>query len=226
MIAIARDAAWTERLRGLAARGGWIFIPVAQAPVPGSATAEHGLIVLDRASVEGPLTRAVAALKKSFPAQRIVVSFSDAELNADGVADGLACGADDVVVKSWPDARLFARLSAAREAGLSAAVRVSADGALKAERRSHRAFTLARGKWRELPLPAPEFSMLWLLLAEDGAELSRERLLDALSEAAGRELEIETVSRRALSLRRALSKRWKGKIETVRGGFYRLVSKK
>jgi DNA-binding response OmpR family regulator len=226
MIAIARDAVWTERLRALAASGGWPFVPVAKPPVPGSATAEHGLIVLDRGAVEGPLSRTVTALKKSFPSQRIVVSFTDAELDADGVADGLGCGADDVVVKSWPDARLFARLLAAREAGLSAAVRISADGALKAELRSHRAFTLARGKWKELPLPAPEFSMLWLLLAEDGAEVSREQLLDVLSGAAGRELEIETVSRRALSLRRALAKRWKGKIETVRGGFYRLASKK
>jgi DNA-binding response OmpR family regulator len=61
------------------------------------------------------------------------------------------------------------------------------------------------------------------LLQSEGDAVSRERLLDVLRQSAGREVEAETVSRRALSLRRALAP-WKGKIETVRGGFYRLVS--
>lgn len=223
MIAVTRDAAWMERLRGFAARGGWSFAAVEAVPVPGSATAEHVVIALDRGAVEGPLTRAVAALRELSPTARIAVSFSDAELDADGAAAGVGSGADEVLVKSWSDARLFARLSEARDAGLAAAVRVSADGALKAERRSRRVFARAGGRWTELAVPAAEFSLLWLLLSDEGSAVSRERLLGALRETAGREVEVETVSRRALSLRRALSP-WKGKVETVRGGFYRLVS--
>ncbi len=223
MISVARDAAWAERLRRFAERGGWPFAAAETAPAPGSATGEHALVVLERAAVRGPLTRAVAELRASFPSARIAVAFSEGELGTDGVAAGLASGADEVLVKTWPDERLFARLAAARDAALAAAVRVSADGLLKAERRSRRAFVRARGRWTELPVPAAEFSLLWLLLSHEGSAVSRGRLLDALRDAAGREVEIETVSRRALSLRRALAP-WKGKIETVRGGFYRLVS--
>ncbi|MFI5362843.1 MAG: winged helix-turn-helix domain-containing protein [Elusimicrobiota bacterium] len=223
MIAVSRDSAWIDRLRAVAARAGWSFAEASIASVSKVKREDHVFIVLDRGAAEGPLPRAVASLRARFPQTWIAVSFSEDELGADGVAAGLACGADEVLVKSWPDARLKDRLSAARDAGLAAAVRVSADRRLKAELRSRRVAFLERGRWSELEVPAAEFALLWLLLSEEGADVSRERLLAALRQSAGREVEVETVSRRVLSLRRSLA-RWKGGVETVRGGFYRLVS--
>jgi DNA-binding response OmpR family regulator len=220
MISLSRDAAWAERLRRFAARGGWPFAGSERAS--DDAAAERAVIVLDRAAADGPLPRAVAGLRARFPDAQIVVAFSEDEFGAAGAAAGVDSGADEVVLKSWADARLFARLSSARDAGLAAAVRVSSDGGLKAEHRSRRVFVLRRGRWATLDVPAAEFALLWTLLSVEGAPVSRERLLDVLRRAAGREVEAETVSRRALSLRRALSP-WKGRIETVRGGFYRLV---
>ena len=221
MISVSRDAAWNERLRASAGRGGW---PFASSPRPSdAAAAESVLVVLDHGAVEGTLAQAVAGLRARFPEAQIVLAFHEADFGAEGAAAGLACGADDVILKSWGDKILFSKLSSARDAGLTAAVRVSADGALTAERRSRRVYCLKRGRWAELAVPAAEFALLWELLLAEGAPVSRERLLDVLRRAAGREVEAETVSRRALSLRRALSS-WRGRIETVRGGFYRLVS--
>ena len=114
-------------------------------------------------------------------------------------------------------------MSALRDEVLASAVRVSVDGALKAEKRSRRVFFLRRGRWEPLEVAAAEFALLWTLLSADGEAVSRESLLAALRQTAGRDVEAETVSRRALSLRRSLAP-WKGTIETVRGGFYRLVS--
>ena len=224
MIAVSRDAAWIARLRAAAARGGWEFAAVEAGSVladPGASA--RALLVVDRASVRGALDRAVAGLRARFPAARIALCFSEAELGAEGVAAGLASGADEVIAKSWPDERLFARLSSLRDAVLASAVRVSGDGRLKAEKRSRRVLHLRRGRWTALDVAAAEFALLWELLAVEGEAVSRERLLAALREAAGRDVEAETVSRRALSLRRALAS-WKGRIETVRGGHYRLIS--
>lgn len=224
MIAVSRDADWIARLRAASARGGWEFAAVGEDFVPRDPEdPARALLLVDRAAVRGALMRAVADLRERFPAARIALCFSEDELGADGVAAGLASGADEVIAKSWPDEKLFARLSGLRDAGLAAAVRVSADGTLKAERRSHRVFLMKRGRWLELELAAAEFALLWALLGSEGEPVSREALLAALRKAAGREVEAETVSRRALSLRRALSS-WKGRIETVRGGCYRLVS--
>jgi DNA-binding response OmpR family regulator len=224
MIAVSRDAEWLKRLRAAAARGGWEFAAVGTDAVPGGRSeAARSVIVVDRAAVRGALRREVSGLRERFPKARIALAFSEAELGTDGVAAGLASGADEVLAKSWPDERLFARLAALRDEVLAADVRVSADGELKAEKRSRRVFRLGRGRWRELEIASAEFALLWTLLAVEGEAVTRERLLAALREAAGREVEAETVSRRALSLRRALSA-WKGRVETVRGGCYRLVS--
>jgi DNA-binding response OmpR family regulator len=224
VIAVSCDPAWIVRLRAVAARGGWDFSAVGADPVPNDPdAATRALLVVDRAAVRGGLSRAVAGLRARFPAARIALCFSEAELGTDGVASGLSSGADEVIAKSWADERLFKRLSLLRDEVLASAVRVSADGALKAEKRSRRVFFLRRGRWETLDVASAEFALLWTLLAAEGQAVTRERLLAALREAAGREIEAETVSRRALSLRRALAP-WKGKIETVRGGFYRLVS--
>jgi DNA-binding response OmpR family regulator len=224
MIVVSRDAAWIERLRAAAARGSWEMAAVGEDAFPkDSAAAARALVVVDRATVRGVLRREVAGLRARFPAARIVLCFSESELGADGVAAGLASGADEVIAKSWPDERLFSRLSALRDEVLAATVRVSADGELKAEKRSRRVFHLRRGRWRELDVAAAEFALLWALLRAEGDAVPRGDLIDALRDAGGREVAAETVSRRALSLRRALSP-WKGRIETVRGGSYRLVS--
>ncbi len=189
----------------------------------GSGAPGRELLVVDRAAVRGALGREVAGLRARFPAAHIALCFTADEFGADGVAAGLVSGADEVIAKSWSDERLFARLSALRAAALASAVRVSADGELKAEKRSRRVFHPAARPLERAPVAAAEFALLWALLQAEGDAVSRERLLDALRQSAGREVEAETVSRRALSLRRALAP-WKGKIETVRGGFYRLVS--
>jgi DNA-binding response OmpR family regulator len=225
MIAITRDAEWLARLQAAAARGGWDFaVAVAGADAPRDPkAAARSVLVVDRAVVRGALRREVSGLRARFPQARIALAFTEAELGADGVAAGLASGADEVIAKSWPDERLFTRLAALRDEVLAAAVRVSADGGLKAEKRSHRVFHHRRGRWQELDVAAAEFSLLWALLCAEGETVTRERLLAALRESAGRDVESETLSRRALSLRRAL-KSWKGKVETVRGGSYRLVS--
>lgn len=224
MISVTKDASWTARLRSLAARGGWTFAVAEAAPAPRAlSTNERALVILDRAAAGASPARAVAVLRALFPAARVCLACTDAELGADGAAAGIASGADELLSKSWPDEKLFARLSALRDAALAAEVRVSADGALKAEKRSRRAYARERGRWLDLPMPAAEFALLYALLCEEGTPLSRERLLGQLRAAAGREVEPETVSRRVLSLRRAL-KPWKGAVESVRGGFYVLVS--
>lgn len=224
MIAVTRDAAWADRLDSIASRGGWPFAAVDAMPAGrgASGAVERAVIVLDRASAGASLARAVAALRALYPSARVVLSCTDAELGAAGAGAGIASGADEVISKAWSDEKVSATLSALRDAALAAEVRVSADGALKAELRSHRVFTRARGRWTELPLASAEFALLFALLAAEGEAVSRERLLSELRRLSGREIEAETVARRILSLRRSLAP-WKGTIETVRGGGYRLA---
>lgn len=221
MLALTRDADWAERLAALATRGGWPY--AAMDCVPHAPTSEVALIVLDRREAGATPARTVAGLRKLYPSVRLALACTDAELGSAGAALGVSCGVDDVLAKSWADDRLLARLSALRDAALADAVLLSMDGTLKAERRSRRAYAAARGKWKPLELAAPEFALLWALLSAAGAPVSRERLLDALRAVSGRALEAEAVSRRILSLRRAL-KPWKGRVESVRGGFYRLLA--
>ena len=222
MIVFSRDEPWVERLRRLAARGGWPF--ESRDGLPRSARGEFSenvLVILDRELAARSPSGVVKGLRGLHPSAAVVLACGDSELGADAMAAALSSGADETVVKSWADDRLLARLSAARDRAFSAAVRVSDDGGLKAERRSHRVFARARGRWTEIALPAAEFALLWRLMSAGGEEVSRERLLDELG-AGRREVEAATISRRMLSLRRALSP-WKGKVETVRGGCYRLV---
>ncbi len=224
MIAVTRDVVWALRLGTAAARGGWTFSVVDALPSGrGGDGADRAVVVLDRACAGPALSRAVAGLRALFPSARVVLACTDAELGASGAGAGIASGADEVLVKTWSDETVAARLSSLRDAALAAEVRVSVDGGLKAERRSHRAYVRRRGRWSELPLASAEFALLFALLAAEGAALSRERLLAELRRVDGREVELATVARQVLSLRRALAP-WKGKIETVRGGFYRLSS--
>jgi DNA-binding response OmpR family regulator len=221
LIAISTDEKWLARLSAAAVQGCWAFEAAESgADLPDQARA---LVVLDRGSVRGAEARAVAGLRARFPSSRIALACSEAELGADGIAAGLASGADEVINKSWTDERLFARLASLRAAAEEKQALVSADGLLKADHRSRRVHLRARRSWKELPIAPPDFAFLWTLLRVEGRAVSREALLDAVREAIGRDVEAETVSRRALSLRRALAP-WKGKIETVRGGAYRLLS--
>lgn len=221
MIAVSQDEKWLARLSAAAARGGWYFDAASSSA--GIGKQSRALLVFDRAAARGTLAREVAALRARFPGARIALACSDAELGADGIGAGLASGADEVIAKSWSDERLFARLSSLRAAAEGEQALLSADGLLKADYRSRRVHFLQRRSWKELPVAAPDFAFLWTLLRVEGHAVPRETLLDAVRETVGREVEAETVSRRALSLRRALAP-WKGKIETVRGGSYRLVS--
>ncbi|MBI3566327.1 MAG: winged helix-turn-helix domain-containing protein [Elusimicrobia bacterium] len=223
MIAVTRDPAWAVRLDSIAARGGWPFAAVDALPAGRGRTVERAVVVLDRAAAGASLSRAVAALRALFPSARVILSCTDAELGAAGAGAGIASGADEVISKAWSDEKVAAKLGALRDAALASEVRVSVDGALKAELRSHRAYARVRGRWSELPMNAAEFSLLFSLLAAEGETVSRERLLAEMRRVAGREVESETVARRMLSLRRALAP-WKGSVESVRGGFYRLAS--
>jgi DNA-binding response OmpR family regulator len=223
MISVTRDAAWAARLGALAARGGWPFFAFVEAPrLRPAADEDCTVAVLDRAAAGSVPGRAVARLRALLPQGRVALACSDAELGADGAAAGVASGADEVVGKSWTDERLLSRLGALRDAALAAAVRVSSDGTLKASLRSRRVHLLRRERWVERPIQAAEFALLWALLGSEGRPLTRERLLAVLREVAGRDVESGNVSRRALSLRRRLAG-WKGTLETLRGGFYRLA---
>ncbi|MDE2491811.1 MAG: response regulator transcription factor [Elusimicrobia bacterium] len=223
MIVFSIDEAWLKRLRALAASRGWEFDARAALPGAADAPSESPLAVVDRALAGTAPARAVAALRAAHPGARVALACGDDELGVDGVAAALASGADEALAKSWPDARLLERLSSLRDAALADAVLESEDGTLRAERRSRRVFVRARGRRRELALPAAEFALLWRLLAARGAGVSRECLLEALAASSGREVEAETVARRVLSLRRALAPWTAGRVETLRGG-YRLAS--
>lgn len=224
MLVLSRDGAWLTRLESLAARGGWPFEARAALPAAGrTPPPERALAVLDRALAGAAPGKAVAALRALYPGVAIVLSFDASELDHDGVSAAVSCGADEVLGKSWPDAKLSLKLSALRDRALFSMTRVSADGALKAERRAHRVHVKSRGRWKELALDAGSFALLWRLLEREGESVSRAALGDALASATGREREAATVSRRLAALKKALGP-WRGDIETARGGLYRLAS--
>ncbi len=224
MLVLSRDGAWLTRLELMARRGGWPFEARAALPAAGrTPPPERALAVLDRALAGAIPGKAVLALRALYPGVAIVVSFDASELDCDGVSAAVSCGADEVVGKAWPDAKLSLRLGALRDRSLFSMTRLSADGALKAERRAHRVHVKSRGRWRELALDAGSFALLWRLLEREGERVSRAALGDALAAATGREREAATVSRRLAALKKALAP-WGGGIETARGGLYRLAS--
>lgn len=224
MLVLSRDGPWVTRLELMAARGGWPFEARAALPAAGrTPPPERALAVLDRALAGAVPGKAVSLLRALYPGVAIVLSFGSSELDCDGVSAAVSCGADEVVAKAWPDARLSAKLSALRDRILYSQIRISADGGLKAERRAHRVHVKSRGRWKELALDAGSFALLWRLLEREGEAVSRVALGDALASATGRERETATVSRRLAALRKALEP-WAGDIETDRGGLYRLAS--
>lgn len=224
MLVLSRDGAWLTRLELMAARGGWPFEARAALPAAGrTPPPERALAVLDRALAGAVPGKAVSALRALYPGVAIVLSFDASELDHDGVSAAVSCGADEVVAKAWPDAKVSLKLAAQRDRALFSQTRISADGALKAERRAHRVHVKSRGRWKELALDAGSFALLWRLLEREGEAVSRVALGDALASATGREREAATVSRRLAALRKALGP-WAGDIETARGGLYRLAS--
>jgi len=224
MLVLSRDGAWLYRLERLAQSGGWPFEARAALPAPGrTPPPERALAVLDRALAGKSLDKAVSALRGLYPGIAIVLSFGASEMDHDAVTAAVSCGADEVVGKTWPDEKLSSRLAALRDRSLFSRTRLSADGALKAERRAHRVHVKARGRWKELVLDAGGFALLWRLLEREGVPVSREELGDSLAAAAGREFEAGTVARRLSALKKALSA-WSGDIEIARGGMYRIVS--
>lgn len=224
MLVLSRDGAWLARLEVLAARGGWPFEARAAVPAPGRAAGtECALAVLDRALAGAALGKAVSALRALYPAAAVVLAFDEGEMGHEAVLAAVSCGSDDVLGKAWADGKLGARLAALRDRALAAQARVSADGALRAERRAHRALVKARGRWKELALDAGAFALLWRLLEREGEAVTRDELGSALAEAAGREREAGTVARRVAALRKALAP-WAGRIESARGGLYLLAS--
>lgn len=224
MLVLSRDGAWLSRLRHLAERGGWPFESRAAMPAAGPATpTERALAVLDRALAGAAPMKAVSALRALFPGAAIALAFDAREMDHDAVTDAVSCGADEILGKSWPDDKLSRRLAALRDRSLAAQARLSADGALRAELRAHRAFVKSRGRWKEAALDAGGFALLWRLLEREGEPVSRADLGAALASAAGRELDIGTVARRLAALKKVLAP-WPGAIESARGGLYRLVS--
>lgn len=224
MLVVSRDAAWTARLRELAARGGWPVevrheLPAAlKLPPP-----ERALVVLDRALAAGACARTVEGVRAVYPWASVVLACADVELAPEPMAECLASGADEVLGKPWPDAKLLEKLAVLRDRALAAEERVSADGGLRLERRSRRVYARAGKAWRDLQLAPPDFELLWTLLQREGEPVSRAELAKALGEAAGRAVELEAASRRVQALRTRL-RPWKGRLLTVRGGGYRLSS--
>lgn len=224
MLALSRDGAWLTRLERLSASGGWPFEARAALPAPGrTPPPERALAVLDRGLAGQAPAKAVAALRALYPGVAIVLAFDASGMDHDAVTEAVSCGADEVVGKSWTDDKLAAKLAVLRDRSLFSQTRLSADGALKAERRAHRVHVKARGRWKELVLDAGGFALLWRLLEREGVPVSRAELGDSLAAAAGRELEAGTVTRRLAALKKALFA-WPGDIEVARGGLYRIVS--
>lgn len=224
MLVLSRDGAWLARLELLAERGGWPFEARAALPAAGrTPPPERALAVLDRALAGAAPGKAVSALRALYPGIAIVLSFDASELDHESVSAAVSCGADELVGKSWPEEKLSLKLAALRDRSLFSRTRISADGALKAERRAHRVHVRARGRWKELALDAGAFALLWRLLEREGESVSRGELGEALASATGREREAATVSRRLAALKKAL-RPWAGDIETARGGLYRLAS--
>lgn len=224
MLVLSHDGAWLARLERLAVSGGWPFEARAAIPAPGrTPPPERALAVLDRGLAGQAPAKAVSALRALYPGIAIVLSFDAGELDHDSVTAAVSCGADEVVGKSWTDDKLAAKLAVLRDRSLFSQTRLSADGALKAERRAHRVHVKARGRWKEVVLDAGGFALLWRLLEREGVPVSRSELGESLAAAAGRELEAGTVTRRLAALKKALAA-WSGDIEIARGGLYRIVS--
>jgi DNA-binding response OmpR family regulator len=224
MLVLSRDGAWLLRLELLAGRGGWPFEARASLPALGrTPPTERAIAVLDRGLAGAVPAKAVSALRDLYPGVAIVLVFDASEMDHDTVTLAVSCGADEVLGKSWPDAKLLLKLAALRDRSLAAQARFSADGALRAERRAHRVLIRSRGRWREAVLDAGGFALLWRLLEREGEDVSRGELSAVLSSATGREREVGTVTRRLAALKKALSP-WPGAIESARGGQYRLVS--
>lgn len=224
MLVLSRDGAWLARLESLAGRGGWPFEARAALPAPGrTPPPERALVVLDRALAGAVPLKAVAVLRELYPIAAIVLVIDESEMGHDGVMLAVACGADEVLGKRWLDAKIAQRLAGLRDRSLASDARLSADGALKAERRAHRARLKLRGRWKDLALDAGAFALLWCLLEREGHAVSRAELGAVLAAAAGRELDGATVTRRLAALKKILAG-WPGSIETARGGHYRLVS--
>lgn len=221
---LSRDGDWLARLEALAGRGGWPFEARAALPSPGrTPPPERALAVLDRALAGAFPGKAVSVLRALYPGVAIILSLDASELDHDSVTAAVSCGADEVIGKAWTDDRLSSRLGILRDRSLFSQTRVSADGALKAERRAHRALIKTRGRWTEVPLDAGGFALLWRLLEREGERVSRAELGESLASATGRERESGTVARRLAALKKALAP-WSGGIENARGGLYRLAS--
>ena len=220
MLAVSRDADWIARLRRAAERGGWPF--EARPALDGRLPPEFSVVVLDRGALGASPAKAVAAAREAWPAAVVVLSCSDEDLAPAKVDDCVRSGADEMAQKSWSDVRLYERLASLRDRALRGAVRVAPGSALKAEKRSRRAFVLKRGRWSDLRLGPGEFALLWRLLQSPQAPVSRDQLLDELEAVLGRELDAGSVARRVLSLRRAL-KPWPGSLVAAGGGRYRLT---
>ncbi|PIR15859.1 MAG: hypothetical protein COV48_12035 [Elusimicrobia bacterium CG11_big_fil_rev_8_21_14_0_20_64_6] len=224
MIVLSRDGEWLRRLERLALRGGWPFEARGVVPLTGlAAPPEMALAVLDR-SLAGAVPRnTVLTLRSLYPGTAIILSFAASEMNQDAVADAVSCGVDELLAKSWSDVKISRMLASLRDRALASQTQISADGALKAERRAHRAHIKSRGRWRELPLDAGGFALLWRLLEREGEALSRAELGTVLAGVLGRELEPASVSRRLAVLKKMLSS-WGGRLESGRGGQYLLSS--
>lgn len=219
MLVVTRDADWQRRLQGLSARGGWAFEVCQELSSLERSSRDRVLVIIDGAL----LGEGVAGLRARYASAAIVLALDSSEMTPESLKKSLASGVDEVLGKDWDEAKIFSRLRVVCDRALASEVRTSTDGCLKAEKRSHRGFVLSRGRWKDLGLHPAEFSLLWRLLAREGQAVSREELLAALKSSLNRDFEAETVARRMSSLRRALAS-WKGELESVRGGFYRLVS--
>ena len=218
MLVVTRDADWERRLRALAVRGGWALESCPALPSFVQSSRDRVLVILDGADL-----REAAGLRVRHASATIILALTQDEMSPQSLKEAMSMGVDEVLGKDWAEERLFSRLSSFFDQALAAEVRVSSDGKLKAEKRSHRGYVLVRKSWKDLGLHPAEFVLLWRLLAREAQAVSREELLAALKSALSRDFEAETVARRALSLRKAL-RSWKGTLESVRGGLYRLVS--
>lgn len=224
MIVFSKDDDWVDKLRRIAVPGAMALSVHRRLARVGEPHASEGrLVVLDREIAGAAPARIVQDMRALFPAAFVVIACADHELSSDAMPLMLSSGADDFVGKTWPDAKLLGRFRSLSERALLAAVRESRDGSLRLELRSHRALLGDKKNRVEIFLPAAEFALLWRLLGRQTEAVARAELLEVLRAAVGREVETEALSRRMRSLQRSLSAWKSGRLETVRGGYYRLA---